>query len=146
MSNDDTKLGPDDIARIAAERNELQRAAQSIFSDMGKVQRLASNRTPAELRDEASACILALIVHHTVNARIAQAMLLDTARDRASSEEAVEKSLDLVDEYTMDREKLSIARDLIGCVNVNYEAPTPEEMEEVHFSCFQQPTTEDNDE
>lgn len=144
MSNDhdNEKLGPDDIARIATEQLALRRAAQSTFDDMGKVQRLAANRPPIELRDDALACIFALMAHHTVNIRILESNLTDAAGEVVDSEE-LKDTLATIETFTSDRERLFMASETLQSVCCHYPSPDPEDMEEFFFSDFHEPAAEE---
>jgi hypothetical protein len=140
-NHDDTKMGPDDIARIAAEQIEIRKAAWGTFNDMGRVQRLAANRSPQELKDAVVAHLNALAAQHTVAIRIIESNITDAAGALVDGGE-LEEALGEIGAYTSDRERLCMAREVVGSVYCGYPAPSPEDLEEFLFSSFQQPNPE----
>lgn len=131
--NDDQKITPADMADDVLKQARWQVAAVKAFQTIPRVQRMAANRTPVELRDEIIERISALMAQLTTEAALIKESVETALIDPEVDKDDVAFLAALCTSRSFGLARLDLLIPVLRGVDLSLHGPAPDELQRIVF-------------
>lgn len=133
MSTDDQKITPADLADDLLKETRARIAAVKAFQTIPRVQRMAANRSPVELRDEIMERVSALMAQLLTEVALLKESVETALADPEADKHDVACMVALCSNRSSGLAHIDLLVSVLRKVDVGFSGPAPDELQSVVF-------------